>query len=1039
MVLVNLALFLMPNKSHSRQSDVDSKLPPIGVDTTNLQMQSFNFNSNLIPLDYNLKVQSPQAAALAKFSDSPIDHTSGTVSLSIPIYEISLPGLTVPVRLDYSASGIKVDEVASNVGIGWVLNAGGMISRSTVNRPDMGSFRAFPDNPSTFFPNNVFTFDDAYPGGNQTPYEWLKLNLEGCIDFEPDFYSFSFLGKSGKLMDFQSGNFIPYPYQRTVFTGNTAKDEFGNIYIFDVVEGSNSTNNCPQPGLTGCPIVGGSETRFLSRIVTANRDTVNFEYLNESYNYAHSVVESRYRTITTGQGCTTSEQLDEMCIAYNNVNAKVLSKITSNRGHEISFKFKQSNRTDLAGSKALDSVLVKYEGVTIKKAKLHTGYFSAGISSKFGLNFPAEIGYRLKLDSVRMDDELYVFQYNPGLPARLHFGQDFYGYFNGLDPATMIPTLSTPVVYSGANRSSSESHTAMGMLNRVIYPTGGSTTFAYELNPGMGGLRLKEVNMYTDTGILAINKLYSYAGAFQIGMLGSHSFYQTKTQRQSPIDQWPFSLVCDYAVLSNQASDFYSVWPRTVRYSQVTETVQQGDTSGKTVYHFTSPQNIQDRPSDFTVQADNSVYTGLPLKTEYYAKTGSAFHIINLDSTVYKVYYDGTLNSNSQQRFTKVLKATLRESEIEETMFNPFYPARFDYFFYDYFSALLAPIKKISKTFHPDPSNNTFTSTLSELSHDPVYATLLEETFQDVDGKVYSRKFRYPYQFSSSVYQEMTSNNMVGIPLMQLDFLDGNAFSGVMKPVMKSGERYLASGIFMFEPASPLAYTFPTISPNQSLANWRQQVSDTQYDGYGNLTGFSENGVGKVIRYDHKGLLPVLEATNTTTADVAYTSFETNEKGGWTYSGTPTNLNDAMTGSRVYPFTAGTNITRSVSASSATPFVVSFWAKSFSGAGTVTANGTTTAINSSSWQFVTRTITTSGTLTISGSNAMIDDLRLHPLNAQIKTYTHRPLVGISSVTEADGTVQRFQYDANRRLWRIFDDKGNILSQYEYRYKSGPLL
>ncbi|MFN3803310.1 hypothetical protein, partial [Belliella pelovolcani] len=118
------------------------------------------------------------------------------------------------------------------------------------------------------------------------------------------------------------------------------------------------------------------------------------------------------------------------------------------------------------------------------------------------------------------------------------------------------------------------------------------------------------------------------------------------------------------------------------------------------------------------------------------------------------------------------------------------------------------------------------------------------------------------------------------------------------------------------------------------------------------------------------------------------------------------------------------------------PFLLSFWAKSFTGTGTVTANGESTSIGGT-WQFITRIITSRDLQTISGNNVMIDDLRLHPLASKIRTYTHRPFIGMSSISEFDGTVQRYQYDTKNRLWRVFDDKGNILSQFEYKYKSGP--
>src|SRR5690606_3167371 len=43
---------------------------------------------------------------------------------------------TFPVSIDYHARGIKVEEIASRVGIGWALNAGGQITRQIRDKDD---------------------------------------------------------------------------------------------------------------------------------------------------------------------------------------------------------------------------------------------------------------------------------------------------------------------------------------------------------------------------------------------------------------------------------------------------------------------------------------------------------------------------------------------------------------------------------------------------------------------------------------------------------------------------------------------------------------------------------------------------------------------------------------------------------------------------------------------------------------------------------------------------------------------------------------
>jgi len=47
-------------------------------------------------------------------------------TISIPIYTIVQDGISIPITLDYHARGVRVDEVASNVGLGWALNGVGI-------------------------------------------------------------------------------------------------------------------------------------------------------------------------------------------------------------------------------------------------------------------------------------------------------------------------------------------------------------------------------------------------------------------------------------------------------------------------------------------------------------------------------------------------------------------------------------------------------------------------------------------------------------------------------------------------------------------------------------------------------------------------------------------------------------------------------------------------------------------------------------------------------------------------------------------------
>ncbi len=69
-----------------------------------------------------------------------------------------------------------------------------------------------------------------------------------------------------------------------------------------------------------------------------------------------------------------------------------------------------------------------------------------------------------------------------------------------------------------------------------------------------------------------------------------------------------------------------------------------------------------------------------------------------------------------------------------------------------------------------------------------------------------------------------------------------------------------------------------------------------------------------------------------------------------------------------------------------------------------------------------------------------EKLRSQPevINAPITTYTYSFTYGLTSVTDANGRTQYYEYDGLGRLVGVRDDEGNLLEQHEYRYREGEL-
>lgn len=79
--------------------------------------------------------QSPNTAAFKKFGDIPVSYYTGVPDISIPLYTVSVDNVSVPISINYHASGIKIADEAGRVGL--------VIDRRQFNYPDYKRRRRF--------------------------------------------------------------------------------------------------------------------------------------------------------------------------------------------------------------------------------------------------------------------------------------------------------------------------------------------------------------------------------------------------------------------------------------------------------------------------------------------------------------------------------------------------------------------------------------------------------------------------------------------------------------------------------------------------------------------------------------------------------------------------------------------------------------------------------------------------------------------------------------------------------------------------------
>ncbi len=79
---------------------------------------------------------SPDVATMRRYTDCPVSYATGSASVDIPLMSLSTPSLSVSLGLSYRCEAKKVEEPAGWVGLGWTLTGLGSVSRQICGMPD---------------------------------------------------------------------------------------------------------------------------------------------------------------------------------------------------------------------------------------------------------------------------------------------------------------------------------------------------------------------------------------------------------------------------------------------------------------------------------------------------------------------------------------------------------------------------------------------------------------------------------------------------------------------------------------------------------------------------------------------------------------------------------------------------------------------------------------------------------------------------------------------------------------------------------------
>src|SRR3989344_4146449 len=121
-----------------------------------------SFNINFV--NAATKETTPEAAGFSQTGSGADPGYTGDIGVNVPLLTVpGRNGFDLPVSLSYS-SGIRVDDEASWVGLGWNLGVGA-ITRAINNEADDGLYGMFNSLPSGATRNDKDLYSMSFPGG----------------------------------------------------------------------------------------------------------------------------------------------------------------------------------------------------------------------------------------------------------------------------------------------------------------------------------------------------------------------------------------------------------------------------------------------------------------------------------------------------------------------------------------------------------------------------------------------------------------------------------------------------------------------------------------------------------------------------------------------------------------------------------------------------------------------------------------------------------------------------------------------------------
>jgi hypothetical protein len=993
-----------------------------------------------------VNILSPDVASLGRYGDVPVSYYTGTPNINIPLYSLNVNGIELNVELNYDATGVRVNQHPGWVGQNWSLSAGGVITRTVIGDDDEFSSVGCGGGSLEYDMGYMYRGSDLNENDleddDQLKNYAQNRTMDG-YDYEPDIFTFNFMGKTGKFFLGEDGNwkvssnsnlkvimkpdlitplfewlgqdfFNEWKYPK-VIGGFELIDDQGTIYKFgyDTTAIEYSISFFHQVCL-GPAKWTASAWHLTSVTDKYGNELYSFTYGRKQFiaNLFKNIVSKRYSLESNCNfwqpgclvpGCSYYSSIKTYNIGGNLILPAYLTKIESLHTDKILFFINETNEMVYDYN---DIHTYYYE---LKESCPFTDWYwifylqqaNPYITEPLQDDFLDNLKwYKLYNISISNSNTSYVkrihFNYNNDSAERLclksidfrsNYWDPFekFSYSFSYDRFDQIPEyLSRKVDHWGFNkgtayslnsgqlidnhyeqRESNSEYTSIGILNLIIYPTGGWTYFQYEPNNYSQVVSNDRSNLYDETGEgggLRIKKIINYDGnktetrefIYESNFNGISTNISSGILKAKPKYYWDgFHLhwydggnvdYYAYTFSNNSLIPLSNSFGIIIGYSEV---VEKRNNNGYTIYKYSnydnSNSNFFDEQPINTFNSDASIY-------DPYSKLalirGKLIEVTNYNeqnenvlSKKYTYRTDHTEMRNNFALATNVHYITACASAATNIYFGNAY--KLYYFDYDI----------IEEEVINYIDGNQLIEQTSYVREDINNIRLLKaENFTTSKNEIIKTEYFYPRDLPSEQYMDLLINN------------DRNG--EVIRTVTTIDNQPIGFKTFSYKLEND------NIVPEllkESKTDENGLFVITYYDKYdeqGNLLQFHNNdnyNISFIRGYYNRHIIAKIENEN-------YSSIE--------------------------------------------PFV----------------NSIKNLSNDDNWHCFNSTSCDETLL-----RNELDNLRINFPNAQIFTYTYDPGVGLTSITEPNGQIIYYGYDKFNRLETIRDKDEYIIKHIDYQY------